>query len=431
MAGVLSNELGDAGANARELVLPGSDWVHRRVQRVSYLEPSLVMVRISVDCTPPSSGIGSHVPISVLPKWPPLYRFDYRDGAGEPVPLLTSKQNGVADHALLEALVKEVSPASLSDQKFCKAMVNLTEGPETHLAHSFEIFRERLGGVAGDPQRERVLEIAALLPDATLLWWPVAKGGAGQRTVCKVDYLIRSVETEKRGVKVLRSLSWKQPPEFIPLWHLGADANFHAEVEAPEVLRIRSVETKFYRFSRSAPAATSTISTPQPPLSKGTGPLQHPVDREGRLTHVYIAGQRPLAGDLVVTFAPAVAVVSSTFGASVLIALLTTAFYAFREQMALADHIDAAVAVLILVPALIGYVVVRPSDSPLARRYILGAQLLSLLAGAVPLVMAVLLLRFAHEPSCLTTTWLGCAVVSWLIAAALGFSLAKALDGDG
>jgi hypothetical protein len=431
MAGVLLDELADAGAKARELVLPGSDWVHRRVQRVSYLEPSLVVVKLSVDFTPPTTGIGSHLPISVLPKWPPLYRFDYRDGAGEPVPLLTSEQNGVADRALLEALVKDVSPTSLSDEKFHKAMVNLTEGPETHLAQSFDTFRGKLGGVAGDPRRERVLEIAALLPDATLLWWPVAEGGVGQRTVCKVDYLIRSVETEKRGVKVLRSLSWRQPPEFIPLWHLGADANFHAEVEAPEVLRIRSVETKFYRFNRSASTTPAVPAPPSGGAPKGKVPLQDHIDREGRLTHVYVAGQRPLAGDLVVTFAPAVAVVASTFGASVLIALLTSAFYAFREQMAPADHIDAAVSVLILVPALIGYVVVRPNDPPLARRYILGTQLLSLLAGAVPLVMAVLLLRFATEPSCLTAAWLSCAVISWLIAAALGFSLAKALDGKG
>jgi hypothetical protein len=114
------------------------------------------------------------------------------------------------------------------------------------------------------------------------------------------------------------------------------------------------------------------------------------------------------------------------FATTLLIAGLSTAFYYWREQISVPADIDAAVAVLILVPALIGYVVIRPSDPPLSRRYILGAQLLSLAASAVPLVMAVLLLRFSGDPDDLQTAWLWSMRTSWLFALLLFVSLLRA-----
>jgi hypothetical protein len=323
-------------------------------------------------------------------------------------------------------MVGDVSPESLEDPEFRKAMVSLTKGPETHLGEFFDTFRSTLGGTPGDSRRERTLEVAAMLPDATLLWWPVSMCKPGERTVCKVDYLIRSVDTKKRHIRLLRSLSWYQPTEYIPLWHIGADANFHAEVEAPEVLQIRSVRPKFYRFQRNGPGIPSTSQTPVSNSGPENSRPDEYVDREGRLTHVYVAGSRPLAADLLVTFAPSRRAIAATTGAATLIALLVTGFYTYRSEMATNSHIEAAVAVLILVPALIGYVVVRPNDPPVARSYILGTQILSLMAGAVPLVMVVLLLHYAGDNACLKTAWLCSMIASWLIAVALAFSLARA-----
>lgn len=94
-------------------------------------------------------------------------------------------------------------------------------------------------------------------------------------------------------------------------------------------------------------------------------------------------------------------------------------------MVAAADR-DAAVAVLILVPALIGYVVIRPADHPSLRSRILGVQLLSLASSVIPLCMAILLLRFANEPDCLQIAWLWSAVFAWLIAVLLSVSLLRA-----
>jgi hypothetical protein len=421
------DDLAAAGHRAVPLVLPGSDWVHRRVQQVSYLEPRLMVNRLSVDFTVPGSCTQSYVPVSVLPKWPPLYRFDFRRADGTPLSLLTSKQNGVADEALMLALVEHVSPSSLRQTEFRKALTRLGRGPETHLEEAFEAFRAGLRGDPADPKVERVLEIAAMLTDATLLWYPAGDQEGGTRTLCKVEYLIRSIETHHWHVKLLRSLSWRQPAEYIPLWHIGADANFHAEVEAPAVLAIRSVEPRYYLFADDADATPDGATANSE--DAGLRPDEH-IDREGRLAHVYVAGRRPLAADLLVTFAPSRAgAVVPAFAAAALIAALTTVFYLWRGQLGATANVDAAVAVLVLVPALIGYVVIRPSDPPLARRYIFGTQLLSLAAGVVPLAMALLLLRFDARSACLQSAWVWSMVASWIIAGLLLVSVLNAGEG--
>jgi hypothetical protein len=424
------DDLATAGHRAFPLVLPGSDWVHRRVQQVSYLEPRLMVNRLSVDFTAPGDGTSLYLPVSVLPKWPPLYRFDFRRADGTPIPLLTSKQNGIADEALMLALVEDVSPTSLRQPGFREALTSLSRGPETHLEEAFETFRAGLQGDLGDPKIERVLDIAAMLTDATLLWYPVREKESGARTLCKVEYLIRSIETHRWHVRLLRSLSWHQPAEYIPLWHIGADANFHAEVEAPAVLTIRSVEPRYYLFADDGGDDEEPDVATEEAEDAGLRPDEH-IDREGRLAHIYVAGRRPLAADLLVTFSPSRAgAVVPAFAAAVLIAMLTTFFYLWRGQLGAPANVDASVAVLILVPALIGYVVIRPSDPPLARRYIFGTQLLSLAAGVVPLGMALLLLRYDADRASLQSAWLWSIVASWIIVALLFVSVLKAGEGD-
>lgn len=420
------DELQEVGRKAKDLVMPGCDWVHRRVQRVSYLEPQLVQVRLSVDFTPPVDS-GPYVPISVLPKWPPLYRFDFRRSDDTPVPLLTSSQNGAADESLLNGLVEDVSPQSLNDPAFREALRSLALGTATDLAPVVDVFESGLQGDDRDPLIERVLDIAAMLADATLLWYPVNQAERGVRTICKLDYLVQSPADTKWYLRLLRSLSWYQRAEYIPLTHIGADANFHAEVEAPPVLTIRSIEPRYYWLEEGEEAQEedeNEINLATEDAEKAGLRPQENLEREGRLAHVYVSGRRPLGADLVVGFAPSrTGVVLSAFIAAVLAAILATSFYCWRDTIRLESHIDAAVAVLILVPALIGYVVIRPSDHPLARRYIFGTQILSLAASGIPLLMAVLLLRFAGDPSCLKTAWLWSMVGSWLLALMLLGSL--------
>src|SRR5689334_9290430 len=133
-----SVDLRKTGELAAKLVLPANDWVHRRVQRVAYRDSRLLVNRLSVDFTVPDAG--PYVPLSVLPKWPPVYRLDFERADGSPISLLTSIENGLADEGLMFALAAEATPASLEDKEFSKALKSLCCGPETHLEASFTTF---------------------------------------------------------------------------------------------------------------------------------------------------------------------------------------------------------------------------------------------------------------------------------------------------
>ncbi len=424
-----SVDLSKAGELAAELVLPGSDWVHRRVQRVSYRDSRLLVNRLSVDFTVPDAG--GYVPVSVLPKWPPVYRLDFERADGSPIPLLTSVENGLADEGLMLALAAKASPSSLEDEEFRKALKSLCCGPETHLEASFDTFRDRLVDDAADPKVERLLDLAAALTDATLLWYPVEPSEVGRRTVCKLEYLIRNFESERMLRRVARSLSWRFPADYIPLWHIGADANFHVDIEAPSVLVIRSLQTRYFWFGNPSPDSGGEPDADTKQAEAVELRPEEYSDIEGGLAHIYVSGRRPLGADLITTFAPSPGVVASMFGAALLIAVLVTGFYHWRGAIGQVHNVDAAVAVLILIPALIGYIVNRPSDPPHARRFLLGVQMLSLAASAVPLLMAVLLLRYAGDGDCLQRAWLGPLIASWVIAGCLLFSWTRAARSGG
>ena len=422
--------LRETGRRAARLVLPGSDWVHRRVQRVSYLDPGMQRMQLSVDFTVPRGTLGTHLPISVLPKWPPLYRLDFKAADGTPVPLLTTEQNGEVDEGLLRELVALVSPSSLESDRLVSAMRTLAWGSETDLFRAFVDFFDDLDLDLADPRAVRTVEVAAMLTDTTLLWYPVGPLSPGTRVVCKVQYLIRSEPDIKWWERIARALSWYQPAEYLRLWHAGADANFHADVEVPKLLTIRDADPRYYRFVPEASVEVDgEIEEEEEVYGEGKRPEQH-LDISGRLAHLYMCGRRPLAVDLYVRFAPTrTGVVLSSFLASLLIAALTTFFYLWRHQAAEPANVDASVAVLILVPALIGYLVVRPADHPISRRYIVGVQLVSAAAAAIPLGMAVLLIRYATEPAFLHPAWRWATYVSWVLVAVLFLSLAGAGSG--
>jgi hypothetical protein len=396
------------------------------------MESDLRRMRVSIDFTMPDKELGSHVPISVLPKWPPLYRFDFQDSEGNPVPLLTSEENGDIDEALLKQIVEDLSPASLKDSDFCNTLHSLTCGPETDLVPIFEEFVDGLQIERFDRPAERLVELAALLTDTTLLWYPVDRLKPDVRTVAKLEYIIRTEPGHGFIQKVARSLSWHQPPEYFFLWHAGADANFHVDVEVPPTLMIRDAEPGYLRYIPAwldEAVAEEEEKNSVIAEKKGVRPDQF-LDVSGRLAHLYISGRRPLAADLLVRFAATrTGMVLSSFLASVLIAILVTAFYKWRHWAGESTHVGASVSVLILIPALIGYLVVRSTDHPMVRRYIVGIQVVAAASAAVPLAMSVLLIRFAEDPSCLHQAWHWAVYISWVLAAILLVGLVGAGRG--
>lgn len=409
----------EAGKEATDLVLPGSTWVHRRVESIRYLELDLLEVRLSIDFTIPDGCEAEYVPLTILPKWPPVFRLDYRDDSGRPLPLLTSAENGAADYGLMEELSKRLDPSLMQDDRYQKALMALARGPETHLRSQFATLREIVALSDGaDALAARLVDFAAALTDSTLLWMPVDRIEPGHRTIVKLSYVIPSSNTDHLLLKALRSLAWYQPNEIVPLRHVGADANYHVEFEAPSVLTVRDAVPK-YLWLKNPPERYESDGATQAAEEVGLRPQQH-VACEGRFAHIYVSGRRPMGVDLYYRLAPMRnGFVTAAFVASLLIALLVTAFYAERGAMSNGDVLGGAVTLLAVVPALIGYLVTQSSSEPLVRRYLLGVQALVVAAAIVPAAMGVALLEYAGRPHCLTTAWLVSMVVAWAITGCL------------
>src|SRR5687767_2881507 len=80
-------------------LLDAGTWLHRRVDKVSYVSPGMVCRDISVDFSIPrhypafretaADRSTYFIPVHLLRKWPPLVRIDIRDEAERPLPLLT------------------------------------------------------------------------------------------------------------------------------------------------------------------------------------------------------------------------------------------------------------------------------------------------------------------------------------------------------
>lgn len=420
----MSSVFESAGAGAVGLVLPESDWVHRRVKSVSFPHTELRQIRLSVDFTVPSRFEGDWVPITVLPKWPPLFRIDLRDAAGEPIPLLTSRQNGDADLGLMRALAKAVDPSMWSCRRFANAIENLTRGPDTHLEEHFAIVRDevlaRFESASGDDRAlaDRLVDLAYALTESTLLWVPTERFRGGKRHVVKIAYTREVSDLISPLKRALRSMGWAYPPEVMYLRHAGADTNFHVEIEAPSPLVVRDLKSYFLRSTSHKRLRASEADAPAiDPDLKVYEALA------GQLGHMYVSGRRPMTYMLLATIAPARnAFITAAALASLLIAVALTLGYFGIEELANNANREGAIALLALVPALIAYVIARPSDPPMVRRYHLGVQVLLGISAAVPVTLAGMVLVFGGDVCTLEYIWIAGTVLSWAATLALGFS---------
>ena len=134
-----------------------------------------------------------------------------------------------------------------------------------------------------------------------------------------------------------------------------------------------------------------------------------------------------MGANLFYRFAPARSgFIAAALVSSVLVAIFVTLLYLRRGVLSHPEDLDGVVALLLLVPALIGYFVFRPSDPPLVRRYLLGVQALVMLSALVPLVMAGFLLIYRDSGHKIHSTWHCSVILAWVLVVLLAFSFARA-----
>jgi hypothetical protein len=88
------------------------------------------------------------------------------------------------------------------------------------------------------------------------------------------------------------------------------------------------------------------------------------------------------------------ALLASSLRASVVISALLGLLWCAPGSVV--HHLDGAVALLVIFPALLALLVVRPGEHPITRQLISGVRLLVVSAAMLPVVDALVMMGFAH-----------------------------------
>lgn len=488
------------GRGAAWAIADQARWVHRRVETVSFPSPDDVVVRrrLSIDFTIPSAlrpATGRYdqpdapefssyppdgdsdgppdwsaavtepslyyVPLSVLRKWPPVPHLDLRIGSNEPIPLLTRKQNGVTDAALLSEVARRrlVIRAQLqSDDRLDPQLAQLVEriatSGEAAATVALGHLRRPATGTDDAAERQRLalsedrqfLDIAGGLLSKTILWLRVV-GLPHERHIVKLSYDARVEDFDELKTFSAVAFGWEGFNITLEVPHIGNAGSYHLQFSVPAPMKICDAQVELTSRGLSAedgaepqvPAREDSGSenTDGPALPDGSAAaanesqmaaaaaLEMSAEPDGQRAHFYVTGERPLyvAEAKVSLLLDKGGPILGAFIASALITAMLAAYWVGRD--AVVEVGGAAFGVLFLVPGLLAYLIVRPGQHVAAGRLFKGVKLLVLASGLLPLLAAIgLVLNGSGGVTNALCVWLGSlTILSVLNTLLLGLSL--------
>jgi hypothetical protein len=412
------DRLRELGTRSTSAFAGDQQWIFRRVESIAF-EGSLIRRRISVDFAIPR-GLPStrrgmqrlfYVPLSVLTKSPPLLNFDLRveDQQGH---LLTTEGNAVIDDALMRAFLAELlGPARAA---CCEDAVHILTGPcsPEESQQTYDQIERFVGNAEPLELRRSILRLAHSLRRSYVLWVPVV-GNAGERHIAYFSYDQLYDRYSGLGRRVIRTLAWGGGDEYVEVPHVGQYGSYHIDVRPPPGLRVEDADLYFV-YERPEPGQPS----PQPP------PVETQIADE--CAHLYAVGERPGSALLRVRMMPNWrGFLAGAWMAAVGIAALLTAFWRWADQ--LTKDPTAAVTVLVIVPALLGVVALRPTAHPRVFARLYGVQLLLYVSGALSVLSALVAIRYEHLVEPTRALWRDAAYGSYLVLGAVTVSLLRAV----
>jgi hypothetical protein len=373
-----------------------------------------------------------------------LMRFDLRDEHGNPIPLLSSRKNREVDAAVLIAL----APDGDFKNRTSELLANIARGSLENAHTALQALDGQLQAAAGGMAQSeadawaRTLVLATDLVANSLLWARV-RSHRHQRQVVKFGFDAQAPRELLLGRQALAALKWVPIRVLFPIPHLGDGGSYHFELEPPAGLRILGAafevsdpweqpevraEPKVRMRIRKAisRAFWGKVHDVFPPVRQ-SGQLA-PFEREPNdatpyvwnardRAYLYVSGRRKHYG--VAKLDMAVENTGFVNGSLVFagaISLLLTVFFCRRHSVT--DNVGAAVTILLLVPALLGYLVVRPGEHPLVHWGRAGVRLFVLMAGALPVTAALALVAGADT----RIWWRDLAIAGWLLTVLLFLS---------
>lgn len=400
----------DLGATTLRLLRDWDAWVHRRVETVSLEHPVSFLRRMSIDFTLPEdlpslirSGSGDpiyFVPLTLIKKGP-LTRFNLVDEHGAVLPLLTRRRDGALAASVLtflaESLVEQPVAAPGSElppdiQQDLRDLVTLDSEDALPV-----IDRLRKGTPReGEPPENCVwrtwlsttnefIRVADLLADSFILT-ALVEGRPGTRRVIKFSYEEHGHPTQMALPPPLgffartwiKQLSGHEPSQreltSLPLWlsravgwrpkavkidtpALARGGSYHLEVETPEGLKITRA------------------------LLESRGPRKRLDSVESHLgrCHLY-AKNRPdpcTGGAALINIRPEPSTIVRTAWIASAFATLVLVLVAARWRAITNGNVEAAMALLLLLPAGLAAYVARSREPAVLTEVLFGLRVVA------------------------------------------------------
>lgn len=420
------------GRSAAEVLHNRHEWIHRRVESLSFPASDANVDRryLSIDFTIPTLTPVDHaghdryyVPLSLIRKWPPLLRLDLTHN-GQSVPFLTRTQNEWADAALLGHLAEIVIP-DLAEDHPVRDQIHKLVTARTREEASRALLRivplQRLepeDDVRAALRSDGLFtEIAGGLRDHTLLWLRV-EGEPGDREIVKFAYDI----PRPSRLRWYSLAAWGLRPfafRFAAA-HLGGSGSYHLSVTFPPPLTVRDTSIVLTEPQTAAGRADSNEVLVYCTARQQTRTKALPSGEEielytepiGRTARFYVSGPRTGAdGRVRIAVLPEKSgFVWSSLMAAVAVCVLLFAFASRMKQILAVP--EPAVAVLLLVPAVLAYLLVRPAVHVIAADFLRPLRGCLVVIGSLPVIGAVAIVANGAAPS----RWL--VSVFWALAIA-------------
>lgn len=182
------------GIRALDLLINSHQWVHRRVESVTFQDDRTVRRRVSADFSIPRSAPRvrvdaqqfSLIPLTLLRKRT-LVNFDLRDEDGKAIPLLSLRQTQALTKSMLRAWAKAVLEPSTITDGVCGHVDAIAAGTQRQLEAALDTMQNGGGQLAElwhDPRFRAVLN---KLRENFVLFVPLT-ASSGSRRVVKYSY---------------------------------------------------------------------------------------------------------------------------------------------------------------------------------------------------------------------------------------------------
>lgn len=416
-----SQALLSAGEISLELLLRGYEWVNRRVETIDLIDESRVRQSVSVDFRLPEKLPGSFdiagkryyaLPLLMMPRRSDLACFDVRDESGRTLPMLTRKENARLSGLMLLTAAKRAVGEKRGERILSDSLRTYLAGlplrsPHRALPMVEEIVKaDEL--LFDDPAvakkllaDEDFLDLLGLCRYCSAIHIPLLVE-PGERRIVKIAWEGRWGTKEapessgarerarRRWHRLQGRAGWRPESRILDTPQIGGSESHHIQIAVPAGVELTEAGCLNGPPRVMLPNETEVPDPrddPFQPFSSSISPRAHlyiPRSHETRAGLLQVGLRTARHGLL-----PAAILTGA------LLTILLT-LYSLRADQIVGQS-ETGAALLLLVPAVLAGMLVRPGEHAMARVLLRGPRLMTTILGVLPLVAAAGLVSAPSE----------------------------------